>query len=482
MPPGWTRVVRQRKSGKTAGKLDVYITSPQGQTFRSRASLQAFLLKDGEENLDIDLFDFTTSKSGSMTTPLLCPSHEKQRRRKKEQAERQRGIVKDGTEILDPPQNKTKRVSPAISKRKTRAKHPSTVLTKQTSDTSPLIRSDSKEEMVMSTEDTNHIDIDINGEENTQVLDECSDKNDKTVKCSVQAVSSTAVGDVKLQTSPQRGGLLREKLLRLAPSTGPQALSGLQDIQPSSQPPTAPILTVDPATEGETQSEDEQDGDEIKIQGEGDKKPISELEADAESQQDVKDELLSLGGRCSPVRSSQNKSKSLEDKRKTSPYFRGKSLRDGLSPPRRKAFKKWTPPRSPFNLVQEILFHDPWKLLVATIFLNKTSGKMAIPVLWQFFERYPSAELTREVDWKPMSELLKPLGLYELRAKIIIRFSDEYLTKQWRYPIELHGIGKYGNDSYRIFCVGEWRQVTPQDHKLNKYHVWLWENHEKLGI
>uniref|UniRef100_A0A3Q4N6M5 Methyl-CpG-binding domain protein 4 n=3 Tax=Pseudocrenilabrinae TaxID=318546 RepID=A0A3Q4N6M5_NEOBR len=168
-------------------------------------------------------------------------------------------------------------------------------------------------------------------------------------------------------------------------------------------------------------------------------------------------------------------SKSLEGKRKTSPYFR-------LSPPRRKAFKKWTPPRSPFNLVQETLFHDPWKLLVATVFLNKTSGKMAIPVLWQFFERYPSAEVTRQADWKPMSELMKPLGLYELRAKTLIRFSDEYLTKQWRYPIELHGIGKYGNDSYRIFCINEWRQVKPDDHMLNKYHAWLWENHEKLGI
>ena len=131
-------------------------------------------------------------------------------------------------------------------------------------------------------------------------------------------------------------------------------------------------------------------------------------------------------------------------------------LHSGLSPPRRKAFKKWTPPRSPFNLVQETLFHDPWKLLVATIFLNKTSGriqntciytywmltsiqhwnvafffpfsikgKMAIPVLWQFFEYYPSAQVTREADWKPMSELMKPLGLYELRAKALIRFSGE---------------------------------------------------------
>lgn len=26
MPPGWVREVRQRKAGKTAGKLDVYIT------------------------------------------------------------------------------------------------------------------------------------------------------------------------------------------------------------------------------------------------------------------------------------------------------------------------------------------------------------------------------------------------------------------------------------------------------------------------
>lgn len=50
---------------------------------------------------------------------------------------------------------------------------------------------------------------------------------------------------------------------------------------------------------------------------------------------------------------------------------------------------------------------------------------MAIPVLWQFFERYPSAEVTREADWKPMSELMKPLGLYELRAKTLIRFSGD---------------------------------------------------------
>lgn len=51
---------------------------------------------------------------------------------------------------------------------------------------------------------------------------------------------------------------------------------------------------------------------------------------------------------------------------------------------------------------------------------------MAIPVLWEFFRKYPSPEVTRAADWKEMSELLKPLGLYALRAKTIIKFSGGF--------------------------------------------------------
>ncbi|XP_076597315.1 methyl-CpG-binding domain protein 4 [Chaetodon auriga] len=436
MPPGWIREVRQRKAGKTAGKLDVYITSPQGQKFRSRASLHAFLRENGEGNLDISLFDFTASKGGDAT----APSQAKQRRRRKKHAH---GPQEDATEILDPPSNKSKRAS------------------------SPLRSTEG--EKVKGPEDTTHMNTDFVPEEIPHVRE-------------AQSAPSTTAGDVTLQRSPQRVGLLREKLLRLAPTSNQQntLIAHKADSQPS-----VPTLSVEPATESENEGEDERGGDETQIHRQGDNKPNSEPDTAADSHRDEEEEVLLpdiTGGSCTPVRDSQNKSKSVDDKRKTSLYFSKKSPGDVLSPPRRKAFKKWTPPRSPYNLVQETLFHDPWKLLVATIFLNKTSGKMAIPVLWQFFERYPSAEVTREADWKPMSELMKPLGLYELRAKTLIRFSDEYLSKQWRYPIELHGIGKYGNDSYRIFCVGEWRQVTPEDHKLNKYHAWLWENHETLGI
>lgn len=55
-----------------------------------------------------------------------------------------------------------------------------------------------------------------------------------------------------------------------------------------------------------------------------------------------------------------------------SPYFRKRNQE--LEPPRLKG-QPWVPPRSPYGLVQENLYQDPWKLLVATIFLNRTTGE-----------------------------------------------------------------------------------------------------------
>lgn len=58
------------------------------------------------------------------------------------------------------------------------------------------------------------------------------------------------------------------------------------------------------------------------------------------------------------------------------------------------------------------------------------------------------------IDLKPIE--FSPAFYYDI---FIFCSLDEYLVKQWKYPIELHGIGKYGNDSYRIFCVNEWKEV-----------------------
>ncbi|GFO15651.1 methyl-cpg-binding domain protein 4 [Plakobranchus ocellatus] len=167
-----------------------------------------------------------------------------------------------------------------------------------------------------------------------------------------------------------------------------------------------------------------------------------------------------------------------EPKPAFSKYFK----KPGLARPKLKRDSSWVPPKSPFFLVQESLFHDPWKLLVATIFLNKTSGRQAIPTLWKFLNHWPTPELACQAEEEDMADVLFPIGLNYTRAHTIKRFSEEFLTKKWTYPIELHGIGKYGNDSYRIFCVNEWKEVKPTDHKLNDYHQWLTANQSRLGL
>ncbi|XP_066988750.1 neurofilament heavy polypeptide-like isoform X2 [Macrobrachium rosenbergii] len=168
-------------------------------------------------------------------------------------------------------------------------------------------------------------------------------------------------------------------------------------------------------------------------------------------------------------------------KKKRSEYFKQKSEPSRL---RLKGSEKWNPPKSPFNLLQEVLYHDPWKLLVGTIFLNRTTGEEALGknILWKFLDKWPTPEEACKAKWEDIAELIQPLGLHEKRAKMIIRFSEEYQTKDWLYPKELHGIGKYGNDSYRIFCVNEWRKVRPTDHMLNFYIDWLWDNQRILGL
>ena len=77
----------------------------------------------------------------------------------------------------------------------------------------------------------------------------------------------------------------------------------------------------------------------------------------------------------------------------TSPYFHSttkrKRARDGKKTlaeepsdvkktPRHLDCPDFTPPFSPYGLVQEQLYREPWQLLIATIFLNRTTGENSI--------------------------------------------------------------------------------------------------------
>ncbi|KAJ5092015.1 hypothetical protein NUU61_006885 [Penicillium alfredii] len=182
-----------------------------------------------------------------------------------------------------------------------------------------------------------------------------------------------------------------------------------------------------------------------------------------------------------------------------------------------------------FGLVQEQLAHDPFRLLIATIFLNRTRGGVALPVLFKVFQRYPTIEAMATADLSEFVSMIHCLGFQNQRAKKCITLAQTWLaappTKNKRYRklhypqkldgrdvsrheciddadprvaweiAHLPGVGAYSLDSWRIFCrdelrglasdwkgtgtltpgfVPEWKSVLPQDKELRAYLTWMW--------
>ena len=185
-----------------------------------------------------------------------------------------------------------------------------------------------------------------------------------------------------------------------------------------------------------------------------------------------------------------------------------------------------------FGLVQEILAHDPFRLLVAVIFLNKTRGHVAMPVFYELMEQYPTPADLATAILDDVVDMIQCLGLQNQRAAKCINLAKAWLErppekgKRYRvlhYPEkgdgkdiqigevvdeddkrvgweigQLPGVGAYAIDSWRIFCrdelrglatglpkeltseakeadlEGEWARVLPLDKELRAYLRWRW--------
>ena len=165
---------------------------------------------------------------------------------------------------------------------------------------------------------------------------------------------------------------------------------------------------------------------------------------------------------------------------------------------------------SVFPRQTESVRDDPWKVLIAVRLLNVTTGKAAIPVFCKIISRWPTPQdlvrgglchrvyLIYQTDIKvpapqdELVELLRPLGLYNKRARWLKDVSERFLEDQevpsgsltsilsderivpaaprLHYP----GVGPYALDSLRIFCSGDkdaWKYVMPRDKELVRYLV-----------
>ena len=148
---------------------------------------------------------------------------------------------------------------------------------------------------------------------------------------------------------------------------------------------------------------------------------------------------------------------------------------------KRMKVRAWRPPVSPYGLLEEDFYDEPWKLLLSCILLNKTSAVQVRQVVFRLFQLYPTPERLIEASTSELETLLQPLGLFRKRAVAIQRFSKEYIEKDWKDPKELYGIGKYASDAYAIFCLGEWETTQPEDKDLKLYLEFVRKT-EGLGV
>ncbi|GAM82559.1 hypothetical protein ANO11243_005410 [Dothideomycetidae sp. 11243] len=185
---------------------------------------------------------------------------------------------------------------------------------------------------------------------------------------------------------------------------------------------------------------------------------------------------------------------------------------------------------SRFGIVQEALWDDPYKLLIAVMFLNKTKGETAMPIFRSLMARYPTPDDLARADVSEISAMIYHLGLQTQRAKKLINFAKIWVAdppqlgrrhRSRDYPCHgdgralkpdaiepdatlcagalevahLPGCGPYAWDSWRIFCRDvlrgvatgydgegsggcgfepEWKRVLPLDKELRAFLRWMW--------
>jgi len=99
--------------------------------------------------------------------------------------------------------------------------------------------------------------------------------------------------------------------------------------------------------------------------------------------------------------------------------------------------------------------------------LNLTNRKQVDGIRDELFKRYPTPKKMMKANQSKLAELLKPLGLYNRRAKSLKKMSEGYV-KGFKSVDELYGIGQYAKDSWEIFQNNN-RKINPTDKVLQEY-------------
>lgn len=77
----------------------------------------------------------------------------------------------------------------------------------------------------------------------------------------------------------------------------------------------------------------------------------------------------------------------------------------------------------------ELNYQNPFQLLIAVILSAQTTDKRVNEVSPKLFSEYPTPEKLANADLKTLEEILKPLGFYKRKAKIIKDCAQKLVEK-----------------------------------------------------
>ena len=109
-----------------------------------------------------------------------------------------------------------------------------------------------------------------------------------------------------------------------------------------------------------------------------------------------------------------------------------------------------------------------WQHMVGVICLNCTGRKQVKKVLPILFTVAPTPVHFLNTPANTVKNIIESLGMVNIRYNRLKRMSNDFLTWDGEDATMLHGIGKYGSDSYRLFYK---REVPDNigDHELKRY-------------
>ena len=122
--------------------------------------------------------------------------------------------------------------------------------------------------------------------------------------------------------------------------------------------------------------------------------------------------------------------------------------------------------RSDLMVQQQV--KNEWQHMVGVICLNLTHGREVKKNLPKLFEKLPDAEAFIKGRYNTQEKMLRPLGMSKVRSKRLRQMSKDFLTWDGENALDLHGIGKYGSDSYRIFYKNDIPDDV-EDKELKRY-------------